>query len=195
MASFMTTDDKAMLYRSQALDDRRYAPENQAMLDTGKASTSTAIKAQLASAYAGWKGVDGDRTKKRLAELCAEAVQHARECTPQAVGGWFKTGRIDKFWLPAVSQVLGVQIGVVVELAQDPKGLAGQIGPSSPRAIFLALSGMLLSLDGTGRKQAAAIFEDFAADPSKHTAMADKFAHLLGGSLKSRTNVGRKKAA
>lgn len=179
-----------MLYFSQALDDQRVLDHNQAMLDRAKSTTAEIVKDQLADAFAKWDGSGGAKTKKRLAELCTASVKEQRTCTPQAVNGWFSTGRIDKYWLPAVSSVLGARIGVVVDLYESQHSDSHGVD-----AIFARLAELLSPLGGSARKQAKAILEDFAMKPEDHKRMATEFSNLLGGSLKSKPAASHRKAA
>lgn len=78
--------------------------ENKAMLE----NTADVIRARLAAAFDKWQGTDRSRTKKHFAELCSAASGYP--CTPQTVNSWFKTGRMDKKWLPVIASVLGVDL-------------------------------------------------------------------------------------
>ena len=71
-------------------------------------NTAEAIKVRLEMAFKRWKEEDPTRTKKLLAALCEQ--QLGAPCTPQAVNSWFKTGRMDKKWLPVVAKVLGIDL-------------------------------------------------------------------------------------
>lgn len=71
-------------------------------------NTAETIRARLSIAFDQWQAADRTRTKKLLAELCSELA--STPCTPQTVNGWFKTGRMDKKWIPVLAQVLGVDL-------------------------------------------------------------------------------------
>lgn len=83
------------------------ARKNQAMLD--KESTAATLKAQLAAAFEAWRqepDPDGlKRGKTELARRCQALAE--RPCTAQTVGEWFRTGRMDKGWVPVIEKVLG----------------------------------------------------------------------------------------
>lgn len=84
------------------------------MLDRNDGATQ--VKTRLSSAFDAWaKQNPKTHTKAELARRC-ESVG-GRPCTPQTVGGWFKTGRMNKVWLPVVEQVLGVSLGFSAELS------------------------------------------------------------------------------
>jgi len=92
----------------QALADRSIGRENKAMLDTN--STNERLKANLASAFSAWQALaPRTNTKAELARQCQRLS--ARACTPQTVSGWFKTGRMDKAWLPVLEQILRAPLG------------------------------------------------------------------------------------
>lgn len=86
--------------------------ENKAMLDAPIASptysTAEQLRERLATAFDAWKPTDGKKTKKELAERCE--VLLGQPCTQQTVNAWFKTGRMDKKWIPVIAQVLGVDL-------------------------------------------------------------------------------------
>ena len=71
-------------------------------------NTAESIRTRLTAAFEKWKDEDRTRTKKQLAEMCAQALESP--CTPQTVNGWFKTGRMDKKWLSIVGSILGVDL-------------------------------------------------------------------------------------
>lgn len=147
------------------------------MLDRVMTPTAEAIKAQLEDAFQKWDGAGGPKTKVRLAQLCADTVKGkkgAKPCTPQTVNGWFKQGRIDKYWLPVVSSILGARIGVLVELD-------GEHASDSVHGAFATLSSALVPLVGKDRKAAKELLEDFAMKPEEHRAIADQLEALLGG--------------
>jgi hypothetical protein len=74
-----------------------------------KVSTADRLKARLAEAFAHWQSLGSGRTQVYFAKRCAEVS--GRPCTPQAVQGWLKTGRMDKSWLPVAEKVLGQSLG------------------------------------------------------------------------------------
>ncbi|MEE9871577.1 MAG: S24 family peptidase [Delftia lacustris] len=71
-------------------------------------NTADLIRARLSAAFDKWVASDLTRTKKQLAQLCQDAL--GVPCTPQTVNGWFKTGRMDKKWIPVLADVLGVNL-------------------------------------------------------------------------------------
>lgn len=78
------------------------------MLD--KNQTAEKLKANLTKAFDAWKKIDPARhTKAEFARQCQ--TLSGVPCSPQAVGAWFTTGRMDKSWLPIVEQVLGAPLG------------------------------------------------------------------------------------
>lgn len=167
-----------MLYRSQALDDRRRFIDNQAMLDRVPTKTADVIKGQLEAALSRWLREDKSRTKKLFAELCQAAVNNERPCTPQAVGAWVKTGRVDKYWIPVISQVLGEEIGNVAKLARPAASVHSAV---ALRQALGSIAQELLPLDPLSRKQAAPILEALALRPENYEEMAARLEHLLGG--------------
>jgi hypothetical protein len=92
-----------------SLGDSSIARENPAMLDKGDSANK--LKERLSNAFDAWvKAAPAERrTKAEFARRCAALAERA--CTPQTVGGWFSTGRMDKLWLPVVEQVLGTTLG------------------------------------------------------------------------------------
>lgn len=167
-----------MLYFSQALDDRRRFIDNQAMLDRVPTKTADVIKGQLEAALSRWLREDKSRTKKQFAELCQAAVNNERPCTPQAVGAWVKTGRVDKYWIPVISQVLGEEIGNVAKLVRP--AASGHSAVALRQALG-SIAHELLPLDPISRKQAAPILEALALRPEDYEEMAARLEHLLGG--------------
>lgn len=95
----------------QALVDCKASLDTQAMLD--KDLTSTKLARALAVGFMTWldrqADVNGATTKAEFARQ-VQALS-GRPCSPQTVASWFKTGRMDKFWLPFVEEVLGVSLG------------------------------------------------------------------------------------
>jgi hypothetical protein len=94
----------------KALLDRKPPSSNQAMLD--KRDTAAKLAQKLADAFLEWqlaRPPGETRTKADLARRCEEIS--GQRCTPQAVNSWFKTGRMDKTWLPVVERVLGTSLG------------------------------------------------------------------------------------
>lgn len=73
-------------------------------------SSAELLKARLNLLLADWQAVDPRvRTKREFARRCGEVA--GVECTPQALNGWVKTGRMDKRWIPIVETVLGASLG------------------------------------------------------------------------------------
>lgn len=140
--------------------------------------TARAIQAQLEAAYAKWDGAGAPKTKVRLAQLCAQMVKgkkDAKPCTPQTVNGWFKQGRIDKYWLPVVSAVLGTKIGVLVDI-EEPELV-------DLRSALKYLAGLLGPMSGAQRREVTSILEDFTMKPEDHALIADQIERLLGGEM------------
>jgi hypothetical protein len=95
-----------------ALVDQASAAENPAMLD--KQETTERVKAGLQAAFNAWSRENpAVHTKAELARRCEKAA--GRKCTPQTVSGWFKTGRMDKLWLPVLEEILGASLGFSVD--------------------------------------------------------------------------------
>lgn len=87
------------------------------MLDKG--SGAQQVRGRLASAFEAWEArAPKINTKAQLARLCE--MESGRACSPQTVGGWFKTGRMDKMWIPVVEKILSASLGfsAVSPLAQ-----------------------------------------------------------------------------
>jgi hypothetical protein len=78
-----------------------------------KEETSTKLARALAAGFAAWadRQVDENQpsTKAEFARQCQALA--GKTCSPQTVASWFKTGRMDKSWLPIVEEVLGVALG------------------------------------------------------------------------------------
>lgn len=92
----------------EALVDRNVPEENQVMLD--KADTATKLRVNLTRAFGEWQKLDFARNSKaELARQCSSLAE--RPCSPQTVNGWFKTGRMDKIWLPVLEEILGSSLG------------------------------------------------------------------------------------
>lgn len=88
------------------------------MLDE-KAKTTERVMAALGTAFARWNARDpANNTKASLARQCAAITGHP--CTPQTVGQWFKTGRMDKRWLAAVESIFGESLGFSAARADWP---------------------------------------------------------------------------
>ncbi len=79
--------------------------------------TAELIRTRLAAAFARWEPAGGKKTKKHLAQLCEQ--ESGIRCTPQAAQSWFKTGRMDKRWLPVVGKILGTNLLSDVEVSFD----------------------------------------------------------------------------
>lgn len=71
-------------------------------------NTADQIRLRLSDAFNRWVTEDLTRTKKQLAQLCQDTL--GSPCTPQTVNGWFKTGRMDKKWIPVLAKILGVDL-------------------------------------------------------------------------------------
>lgn len=71
-------------------------------------NTADLIRTRLSDAFNRWVAEDLTRTKKQLAQLCQDAL--GSPCTPQTVNGWFKTGRMDKKWIPVLAGILSVDL-------------------------------------------------------------------------------------
>jgi hypothetical protein len=82
------------------------------MLDEG--TTAQRLQKKLDAAFDRWRAKAPGRSKAQLARECAAAAQ--RPCTPQTVNSWFKTGRMDKLWLPVLEGIFGEPLGFGSEL-------------------------------------------------------------------------------
>ena len=138
------------------------------MLDT--VETTIKVRERLNAAFDAWAAVDpANRSKAELARQCERLA--GRKCTPQTVGGWFKTGRMDKMWLPILERILGASLGFSAELeAGAPKTVAqtlDQLGKVLERA------------DERTRRSVAKLLSDYAEDPSQSAAIAQAIALLL----------------
>lgn len=111
MESFTTEILSNALSQSQALLSRAMRSDNQAMLAT-----------------------DGEKLGERLRLLIEASPYNAREIarackiTPEAVYGWFKTGRIAKKHLPIVAEMVGTSIeGLLGDGAPKGKARSGEL--------------------------------------------------------------------
>ena len=86
----------------QPLQDFNSGTENHSMLDAEL--TTELMKKRLSEALAHSKMKQVD-----LASKCAELA--GLKCTPQAVNGWLKTGRVDKKWIRYIEQATGYSLG------------------------------------------------------------------------------------
>lgn len=105
----MGTDHKALLAKSKTLPMPQGGAYHQAML-----STSQELAKRLQEAFA--------RTGKTKAAFARECEQ-----SPQALGGWLKTGRIDKSKLLIFARVANVPVEEL--LGAHPSPIEGDSAP------------------------------------------------------------------
>lgn len=91
-----------------------------------KEETATKLARALAAGFATWAERQFDEnqpsTKAEFARQCGALA--GRTCSPQTVASWFKTGRMDKSWLPVVEEVLGVSLGFGRAIQSPVSGVA-----------------------------------------------------------------------
>lgn len=130
------------------------------MLDKG--ASAQQVRERLATAFTAWEQkAPKANTKAQFARECAAAS--GRACTPQTVGGWFKTGRMDKMWIPVVEQVLGASLGFsgidARESGESPwpfkRVTPAQFYSLSPEVHALAEAVILQALASGGTRPAA----------------------------------------
>lgn len=88
--------------------------------------TAELIRTRLAEAFDRWQPSVGKKTKKNFAALCQQ--ERGVSCTPQAVQGWFKTGRMDKAWLLVVGKILDTNLLSDAEMAFDQDAKSASSG-------------------------------------------------------------------
>lgn len=72
--------------------------------------TTEHLRAALTQAFMRWNAADPlNHTKSGMARRLAERT--GKRCTPQAVNGWFATGRMDKKWIAPVEELLDCTLG------------------------------------------------------------------------------------
>ncbi len=152
------------------------------MLD--RTDTAGDLRKKLAEAFDRWsKQGPVSLTKAELARQCQQLAD--RPCSPQAVSGWFKTGRMDKSWIPIVERVLGVDLGF--NAAQ-----AGTIAHGAPNWPFVRVQAEKLAnlkqedallLEGALLLVATQLGLDISDDHTGHSKATKK--GQLGGSSSS----------
>lgn len=91
------------------------------MLDE-EMTTAEVLRARFMVLLKDW--MDGEPRRKQ-ADFARECTRVAgRPCSPQAVSEWKRTGRMDKFWIPVVEQVLGGSLGFSAVNAPMSAGVA-----------------------------------------------------------------------
>lgn len=118
---------------NQALQDCNDGSDNPAMLD--KNETATRLRGRLELLFTAWleSAQGSDRSKAMLARECQRIS--GRKCTPQTVNSWFKTGRMDKAWIPIVETLLGGSLGFSAASALTHPSAEGLAHVLSQRAI------------------------------------------------------------
>ena len=72
--------------------------------------TTEQLRGALTQAWMRWNAADPlNNTKSGMARRLAEMT--GDRCTPQAVNGWFATGRMDKKWIGPVEELLNCTLG------------------------------------------------------------------------------------
>lgn len=145
------------------------------MLD--KNATAEKLKDALTNAFTAWQDTDPrSRTKAEFARLCEQAA--GRPCTPQTVGGWFKTGRMDKAWLPVVEKVLGASLGFgsfqqTSQLARTEEGFG-------LRHALAMITAAIRSSDEITRLSLEPLFAAMVRKPEDSVQIAQRIELLLG---------------
>jgi transcriptional regulator with XRE-family HTH domain len=88
--------------------------ESSSSRDSEVDSTSELVRRRLAVALA-----KAGITKSELARLCS--IEAGRPCSPQSVGSWFRTGRMDKRWIAVIERITETSMGFggLTSAAQD----------------------------------------------------------------------------